>query len=149
MAKTNQSGLGVVTRYGPVTLPDGAFGELPGTGGVRQLTVEWSADLINSDSINAHPIIVSNILPLRAWVEVETALSLSGTSAGLALGYQGGVAANCAEITGTAVGVGFGTMTLLGEFSTGITATKTLVIGVTSGSINSGAGRIVVEYMKV
>jgi len=148
MARENTAGIGVNSRYGPISLPDGARGSYHSQGGIVELVVDWSADLINSDSIGP-VLIVKNMLPLRAWCEVETALSLSGTSAGLAVGFQGGLAADCAEITGTSVGVGFSTATLLGKFITGITATTTLVVGVTSGSINAGAGRFVIECLKV
>lgn len=149
MARENSSGLGVNTRYGPISLPDGARGTYHSQDGLFYIVADWSADLINSDSINAAVTIVKNMLPLRAWLEVEEALSLSGTSAGLAIGVQGAITADCAEVTGTAVGIGFATATLLGKFSTGLTATATLVVGVTSGSINSGAGRFVVECLKV
>lgn len=148
MARENSSGLGVNTRYGPISLPDGAQGRFTSKNGIDQLVVEWSADLINSDSIGAK-LIVKNRLPLRAWVEVETALSLSGTSAGLAVGFQSSFTTDCAEITGTAIGVGFGTATLLGKMATGISSTQTLVVGVTSGSINSGAGRFIIECLAV
>ncbi len=148
MARENSAGLGVNTRYGPISLPDGAQGSYHSKGPLKTLVLDWSADLINSDSVGAK-LIVKNMLPLRAWVEVETALSLSGTSAGLAVGFQGSFSTDCAELTGTAVGVGFGTATLLGKFITGITATQTLVVGVTSGSINSGAGRFVIECLAV
>jgi len=148
MARENSAGLGVNSRYGPVSLPDGARGSYHSQGGLTEIVVDWSADLINSDSIGP-VLVVKNMLPLRAWVEVEEALSLSGTSAGLAVGIQGALTADCAELTGTSVGVGFGTATLLGKFLTGLTATTTLVVGVTSGSINAGAGRFVIECLKV
>lgn len=149
MAKENSAGLGVSTRYGPVAIPNGARGTYHSQDGLFYIVADWSADLINSDSINQAVTVVKNILPLRAWLEVEEALSLSGTSAGLAVGVQGAISADCAEVTGTAVGVGFATATLLGKFSTGLTATATIVVGVTSGSINAGAGRFVIECLKV
>lgn len=148
MARENSAGLGVNSRYGPVSLPDGARGTYHSQGALTEIRVDWSADLINSDSIGP-VLVVRNMLPLRAWVEVEEALSLSGTSAGIAVGIQGALATDCAELTGTSVGVGFGTATLLGKFATGLTATTTLVLGVTSGSINAGAGTFVIECLKV
>jgi hypothetical protein len=148
MARENTAGLGVNTRYGPISLPDGARGTYHSQGALTEISVDWSANLINSDSIGP-VLIVKNMLPLRAWLEVEEALSLSGTSAGIAVGFAGGLATDCAEVTGTSVGVGFATATLLGKFITGITATQTLVVGVTSGSINAGAGRFVIECLKI
>ena len=149
MARETTSGLGVNSRYGPISLPDGARGTYHSQGPEFYIVADWSADLINSDSINAPITIVSNMIPVRAWLEVETALSLSGTSAGLVIGFQGSPTTDCAEVTGTAVGVGFATATLLGKFTTGITSTQTLVVQVSSGSINSGAGRFIVECIKV
>jgi hypothetical protein len=149
MARENSSGLGVNTRYGPISIPDGARGSLHSDSGLIYLTADWSADLINSDSINAAITVVKNILPLRAWVEVEEALSLSGAGASLCFGVQGSLGTNSADISGTSTGVGFKACSLNGTFSTGITATTTLVIGLKSGSINGGAGRFVVECLKV
>jgi hypothetical protein len=116
---------------------------------LNYLTVEFSADKINNDSINAPTTILFNCLPLRAWVEVETALSLSGAGAALSFGRQGALGTDSADISGTAKGVGFAAAALKGTFSTGITATTTVVIGVASGSINEGSGRFVIEYLKV
>ena len=132
MAKENSSGLGVNTRYGAISIPDGAKGTLGGNeGALNYLAVEFSAALINSDSINAPTTILYNALPLRAWVEVETALSLSGAGAALSFGRQGALGTDSADISGTAKGVGFAVAALKGTFSTGITATTTLVVGIT------------------
>jgi len=149
MAKENSSGLGVNTRYGAISIPDGARGNIASKGALNYLTVEFSADKINNDSINAPTTILFNCLPLRAWVEVETALSLSGAGAALSFGRQGALGTDSADISGTAKGVGFAAAALKGTFSTGITATTTVVIGMTSGSINEGSGRFVIEYLKV
>jgi len=149
MAKENSSGLGVNTRYGAISIPDGARGNIASKGALNYLTVEFSADKINNDSINAPTTILFNCLPLRAWVEVETALSLSGAGAALSFGRQGALGTDSADISGTAKGVGFAAAALKGTFSTGITATTTVVIGVASGSINEGSGRFVIEYLKV
>jgi len=149
MAKENSSGLGVNTRYGAISIPDGARGNIASKGALNYLTVEFSADKINNDSINAPTTILFNCLPLRAWVEVETALSLSGAGAALSFGRQGALGTDSADISGTAKGVGFAVAALKGTFSTGITATTTVVIGMTSGSINEGSGRFVIEYLKV
>lgn len=149
MAKENSSGLGVNTRYGAISIPDGARGNLASKGALNYLTVEFSADKINNDSINAPTTILFNALPLRAWVEVETALSLSGAGAALSFGRQGGLGTDSADLSGSAKGVGFAVAGLKGTFSTGITATTTVVIGMASGSIEGGAGRFVIEYLKV
>lgn len=149
MAKENSSGLGVNTRYGAISIPDGARGNLAGKGALNYLTVEFSADKINNDSINAPTTVLFNVLPLRAWVEVETALSLSGAGAALSFGRQGALGTDSADISGTAKGVGFAVAALKGTFSTGITATTTVVVGMASGSINEGSGRFVIEYLKV
>jgi hypothetical protein len=149
MAKENSSGLGVNTRYGAISIPDGARGNIASKGALNYLTVEFSADKINNDSINAPTTILFNCLPLRAWVEVETALSLSGAGAALSFGRQGALGTDSADISGTAKGVGFAAAALKGTFSTGITATTTVVIGVAGGSINEGSGRFVIEYLKV
>ena len=150
MAKENSAGLGVSTRYGAISIPDGARGVLGGNdGALNYLAVEFSAALINSDSINAPTTILFNALPLRAWVEVETALSLSGAGAALSFGRQGALGTDSADISGTAKGVGFAVAALKGTFSTGITATTTVVVGMTSGSINEGSGRFIIEYLKV
>jgi len=149
MAKENSSGLGVNTRYGAISIPDGARGNIASKGALNYLTVEFSADKINNDSINAPTTVLFNCLPLRAWVEVETALSLSGAGAALSFGRQGALGTDSADISGTAKGVGFAAAALKGTFSTGITATTTVVIGVAGGSINEGSGRFVIEYLKV
>jgi len=150
MAKENSSGLGVNTRYGPISLPDGAKGALGGhEGALNYLAVEFSAEKINADSINAPTTILFNCLPLRAWVEVETALSLSGAGAALSFGRQGGLGTDSADLSGSAKGTGFAVAGLKGTFSTGITATTTVVIGMASGAIEGGSGRFIIEYLKV
>lgn len=148
MARENSSGLGVSTRYGVVNLPDGARGTYQAKGGLTYLVADWSANLINSDSIGQATMIVSNFLPLRAWVEIEETLSLSGTGSSICFGKQGSLGTDSADTSGSAVGVGFKTCSLNGVFSTGITATITLVVGMKSGQINGGAGRFVIEGLK-
>lgn len=149
MAKENSSGLNVNARYGAISIPDGARGNLAGKGALNYLVVEFSADKINNDSINAPTTVLFNCLPLRAWVEVETALSLSGAGAALSFGRQGGLGTDSADLSGSAKGVGFAVAGLKGTFSTGITATTTVAIGMASGAIEGGAGRFVIEYLKV
>lgn len=148
MARENSAGLGVSTRYGPRAVPDGAKGSYQAKGGLTYLVADWSADLINSDSIGQSTLVVSNFLPLRAWVEVETALTMTSAGTSLCFGKVGALGTDSADTSGSAVGVGFKTCSLNGIFSTGITATTTLVIGMKSGSITAGAGRFVIEGLK-
>lgn len=149
MAKENSSGLGVSSRYGPVSLPDGARGSFHSQDGITQIVAEWSADLIRNSSINQAITIVRNTLPTRAWVEIEEALSLSGAGSSLCLGVDGALGTDSADVSGSAIGVGFKVCSLNGKFSTGLTATATLVIGLKSGKIVGGKGRFVVECLKV
>lgn len=149
MAKENSSGLGVSTRYGPVSLPDGARGFFHSQDGFVHIVADWSADLINSGSINQAVTIVRNLLPTRAWVEIEEDLSLSGAGSSLCLGVEGALGTDSADVSGSAIGVGFKACSLNGKFSTGLTATTTLVIGMKSGQINGGKGRFVIECLKV
>lgn len=150
MSKENTAGLGVNTRYGPISIPDGARGELGRSeGGISTIGADFSADLINSDSINAAvTVLFPGTLVLRGWVDVETALSLSGNGAALSIGRQGALGTDSADLSGSSKGVGFATLGLKGTFSTGITATTTVVVGMTSGQIKEGAGRIVLEVLK-
>jgi hypothetical protein len=52
MAKENSAGLGVSTRYGPVTVPDGARGSFHSQDGLQHIVADWSADLLRNGSIN-------------------------------------------------------------------------------------------------
>ena len=150
MARENSSGLGVNTRYGAISSPDGARGNLTAEGALNYLTIEFSSALYNTDSINTRTGILFNALPLRAWVEVETAISLSGAGVGLCFGRKGGLGTDGAEISGSATGVGFKVASLKGTFSTGITATTTVAFGPTvATAFDGGAGRFVIEYLKV
>jgi len=149
MAKENTSGLNVNSRYGPVAVPDACIGVIRTDGGLNQLTVEFSADNINNSDFASVVVLQPGCLPLRGWLEVETAISLSGLGAAISLGTQGGLGTNSADVSGTALGVGFKTAGLKGTWSTGLTATTTVAFGVVGGSINEGAGRFVVEYLKV
>lgn len=148
MARETTSGLGVNTRYGPLSLPDGARGTFHSQDGMSTLVQDFSANNLNSDSINA-PVTIfpPGVLPTRAWLVVDSAISLSGTTAAICVGTQGGLGTNSAEFTGTSIGVGFKTGTLKGTWSTGLTATTTVVLGLSNGSINAGAGRIFIEYL--
>lgn len=148
MARENSAGLGVSTRYGAVKVPDGAKGSYQAKGGLTYLVADWSAELINSDSIGQQTLVVSNFLPLRAWVEVEEAMTLTTAGSSLCFGKVGALGTDSADTSGSAVGVGFKTCSLNGIFSTGITATTTLVIGIKTGSITAGAGRFVIEGLK-
>lgn len=148
MARENSAGLGVSTRYGAVKVPDGAKGSYQAKGGLTYLVADWSAELINSDSIGQQTLVVSNFLPLRAWVEIEEAMTLTTAGSSLCFGKVGALGTDSADTSGSAVGVGFKTCSLNGIFSTGITATTTLVIGIKTGSITAGAGRFVIEGLK-
>jgi hypothetical protein len=148
MAKENSAGLGVSSRYGQVNVPDGAKGSYQAKGGLTYLVADWSADLINSDSRGQATLVMSNFLPTRAWVEIETATSLSAAGASISFGKQGALGTDSADVSGSAIGVGFKTCSLNGIFSTGITATCTLVVGMKSGQILNGAGRFVIEGLK-
>ena len=150
MARENTAGLGVNTRYGPISIPDGARGVLAAEGALNYLTIEFSSALYNADSINTRTGILFNCLPLRAWVEIETAISLSGAGVALCFGRKGGLGTDSADISGSAIGVGFKAAALKGTFSTGITATTTLAFGPTVATgFDGGAGRFVIEYLKV
>jgi hypothetical protein len=150
MARENSSGLNVSTRYGVVAIPDGARGEIGrGEGALFTIAADFSAALINSDSINqAVTVLYPGSLVLRGWAEVETAVSLSGANAGLSIGRQGGLGTDSADLSGSAVGVGFKALGLKGTFSTGITATTTVVVAMASGAIEGGAGRLILEVLK-
>jgi hypothetical protein len=150
MARENSSGLNVSTRYGVVNIPDGARGELGrGEGGIFTLAADFSADLINSDSIGqAVTVLYPGTLVLRGWAEVETAVSLSGAGAAVSIGRQGGLGTDSADLSGSAVVVGFKALGLKGTFSTGITATTTVVVAMAAGSIEGGAGRLILEVLK-
>lgn len=149
MAKENSAGLGVSTRYGPVAVPDGARGFFHSQDGMVHLVADWSKDLISSGSINQAITIVRNLLPTRAWVEIEEALSLSGAGSSLCIGVEGALGTDSADVSGSGIGVGFKVCSLNGKFSTGLTATSTLVVGLKSGKIVGGKGRFVVECLKV
>jgi len=149
MAKENSAGLGVSTRYGPVTVPDGARGSFHSQDGLQHIVADWSADLLRNGSINQAITIVRNMLPTRAWVEIEEALSLSGAGSSLCLGVEGALGTDSADVSGSGIGVGFKVCSLNGKFSTGLTATSTLVVGLKSGKIVGGKGRFVVECLKV
>lgn len=152
MARENSSGLGVNTRYGAVSLPDGARGEFGrNDGGVSFIAADFSADLINSDSINtAITVLPPYTKVLRAYVELETALSLSGAGAALSIGKQGSLGTDSCDLSGTTTAVGFHTLGQKGGFAStaAMTATTTVVVGMASGSINAGAGRFVLEVLK-
>jgi len=148
MAKENSAGLGVSSRSGRVNIPDGAKGSYQAKGGLTFLVADWSADLINNDSRGQATLVISNFLPTRAWVEIEEAMTLTTAGSSLCFGKVGALGTDSAVTSGSAVGVGFKTCSLNGIFSTGITATVTLVVGIKTGSITAGAGRFVIEGLK-
>jgi hypothetical protein len=151
MAKESTSGIGVDTRYGPVSIPDGAVGTIKTAGGLNQLVAEFSGqNLIDSVMDNLKVIIPPNALPVRAYFECEEAFSLSGTLCALGIGTQGSIGTNGVNITGSAISVAMYTGVLKGTWSTGFTATTTVAVGVVNGAAASqGKGRFVVEYLKV
>jgi len=150
MAKENTSGLGVSSRYGPVSVPDCAIGVTKTAGGGNELIAEFSAATIQSGQAAGVVVLPPMCRPTSAYVEVETAITLSGVGALLCLGTEGSLTADSAQITGSAIGVGFYTATLKGTWSTGLSATTTIALAaLPATALSGGAGRFVVKYDKV
>lgn len=150
MAKETTSGIGVNSRYGPVTVPDNAVGVIKTEGGKNQLVAEFGYEALTAGHGDEGVFVLPpNILVTAAYVEVESIVSLSAAGAAIVLGTEGSPATNGVALSGSAVAIGISSLTAKGTWASALTGTTTVALALSGGSISGGKGRFVVEYLKV
>lgn len=160
MSRENSAGLGVSTQYGTRSTPDGAAGVIKTAGGSNELTVEFSGANINNGELDSVVTLPANVRVLSAYVEVETAFALGGTTPTINIGTDGSAATNGVSITeagAEAAGTytdGDAAVTINGTWATatGLLAGATVSIelgGTTPTVTDAGKARFVVVYAKV
>ena len=152
---------GTTTKYGPYDLGD-TQGVIKTEGGINELTVEIEGRELNTtaQSIDGVFTIPAYSRVLEAFVEVEEAFVLGGTTPAINLGTDGSESTNgvsVAEAQAEAAGVytdadtGIainGTWAAAGGFTTD-TSVSVALSGTTPTITDAGRARIVVRYVKV
>ncbi len=78
----------VKSRYGPLATPDGAGGVLKTEGGLNELTISFSGQVINDDSEQRRTIPAGSRV-FSAFVEIEEVFVLTGTTPTILVGRDG------------------------------------------------------------
>ena len=156
MSKEASSGLGsgVRSRFGPVSVPDGAAGVVRTAGGMNQVVLEFSGADINNDDFQKAVVPAGSLL-VSAYAEIEEVFALGGTTPTIDIGTDGSEATNNVDIT-EAQGEAVGTYDILGTpggtWAAGLAADTTVSIalgGTTPTVTSAGKARVVLEFVKV
>jgi hypothetical protein len=156
MSKEASSGLGsgVRSRFGPVSVPDGAGGVVRTAGGMNQVVLEFSGADINNDDFQKAIVPAGSFLT-RAYIEVEEIFALGGTTPTIDIGTDGSEATNRVDVTqaqAQAVGTYDIVSTALNTWAARLAADTTVSIalgGTTPTVTSAGKGRVVLEFVKV
>jgi hypothetical protein len=155
MSKENTAGLGVNSRYGPLTTPDGAGGVIKTEGAVNELTLDFTGETINDDS-EQNPVIPAGSLIIAAYAEISEAFVLGGTTPTIDIGTKGSEGTNGIDIADAGEADTVGTYDILGTpsgtWAASLAANTTvgIALGGTSPTVTSaGKARVVVQYLQV
>ncbi len=146
---------GVTAQYG-ARKAERAMGNMQSAGAKVELVLDLNADSVTDGLAVADIYIPKGSLIVKAFVEVEEAFALTGTSPAIVVGTEGSEATNglvVNEATAEAVGTVDITSTLTGTWASSLAADTKVGFGLsgTSPAATNGVGkaRVVVEYLKV
>lgn len=157
MAFEDSSGLNVNAFYGPRTTLEGLGGHVKTEGALKQMVIEFSGTNINDaggrmDSIVTLP---ANALVVRAFLDVETAAALGGTTPTILIGTNGSEVTNgfvVTEAQGEAAGTYDLTATLTGTWAAGLqtdTAVSVTLGGSSPTITDAGRFNVIIEYVNI
>jgi hypothetical protein len=155
MSFESNTGLGVPTFYGARTKLEGMGGQAPTQGSKKEMVLEFSGANINDDSAMLTAILPQNSLILNAYVDVEEAVTMTGTAPTILVGTNGSEVTNglvISEAQAEAKGIYDVTGTLTGTFAASLASDTTLgvALGGTSPTVtNDGRIKVVIEYVHV
>jgi hypothetical protein len=153
----NSAGIGVSNFYGPRDT-GGSVGVEQSSDGIHQLSLELTdATLANIGTLGPKYKMLAGAHILRAFLRVDEAFTLTGTTPGLVVGgaapATNGIAITAAELAavGTKIPASTGTGTWAANSATGTTATETVTSALTgtTPAVTLGAGRatLMVEFV--
>lgn len=157
MAFENSAGIGVSNFYGPRDA-GGSVGEEQTSDSIHQLSLELTDSTIaNIGTLGPKFKIPSGAHFLRAFLHVDEAFTMTGTTPGVVIGGTvpgtNGFALTAAELAalGTKIPASTGNGTWAANSATGTTATESVTTALTgtTPAVTPGAGRatFVVEYL--
>lgn len=153
MSFQSDTGLGVPSFYGERSKLEGMGGQAPTSGYKKEIVLEFSGANINDDSAMLKATLPQNCLILNAYVDVEEAATMTGTTPTILVGTDGSEATNglvISEAQAEAKGVYDVSGTLTGTWAASLASDTTIgvALGGTSPTItDAGRYKVVIEYV--
>lgn len=155
MAFLDEAGLGAKAFYGPRTALEGLGGHVGRDGAKHQMVVEFSGKNINDGVMDSIETLPANALVVAAYVDVEEAVTMTGTTPTVLVGTNGSEVTNgfvISEAQAEAAGVYDVSGTLTGTWAAGLltdTAVSVTLGGTTPTITDDGRMKVVIEYVHV
>lgn len=155
MSLYGDTGLGVNNFAGPRTALEGMGGHVKTEGAKQQMVLEFSGKNINDGVMDSVVTLPANALVVAAYADVETAVTMTGTSPTILVGTNGSEVTNglvLAEAKAEAASVYDLTSTLTGTWAAGLTSDTEVSVtlgGTTPTVTNDGHIKVVIEYVTV
>lgn len=153
MSFEDNTGLGVNAFYSERSKLEGMGGQAPTAGNKKELVLEFSGANINDGSLALTAVLPQNALIIAAYVDVEEAVTMTGTNPTILVGTDGSEATNglvISEALAEAKGITDVTGTLTGTWADSLASDTT--VGVALGGTNptitdDGHIKVIVEYV--
>lgn len=156
MSFESNTGLGVPMFYGPRTAIEGLGGHVKTEGAKKQIVIEFNGTNFNDGVLDSIVTLPANALVIGAYLDVETAVLMTGTNPTILIGTNGSEVTNgfvVTEAQAEAAGVYDLSATLTGTWAAGLlvdTAVSVTVGGTSSPTLaNGGRYKAVIEYINV
>ena len=155
MAFLDEAGLGAKAFYGPRGTVEGLAGHVGRQGATKEMVIEFSGENINDGIMDSIETIPANALIVAAYVDVETAVTMTGTSPTVLIGTNGSEVTNglvISEAQAEAASVYDVTSTLTGTWAAGLTSDTAVSVtlgGTTPTITDDGRIKVVIEYVQV
>ncbi len=155
MTFESNTGLNVPMFYGARTALEGLGGNIKVDGAIQQLALEFAGTNINDGVMDSVVILPANALVVSAYVDVNEAVTMTGTTPTILIGTDGSEVTNglvISEAQAEAAGVYsiFGTVT--GTWAAGLltdTEVSVTLGGTTPTVTDDGRIKVVIEYVNV
>ena len=155
MSLYGDTGLGVNNFAGPRTALEGMGGHVKTEGAKKQMVLEFSGKNINDGVMDSVVTLPANALVVAAYADVETAVTMTGTTPTILVGTNGSEVTNglvISEAQAEAAGVYSVTGTLTGTWAAGLltdTSVSVTLGGTTPTVTDDGHIKVVIEYVTV
>ena len=155
MSFYGDTGLGVNNFSGPRTALEGMGGHVKTEGAKKQMVLEFAGTNINDGVMDSVVTLPANALVVAAYADVETAVTMTGTSPTILIGTNGSEVTNglvISEAQAEAAGVYDVSGTLTGTWAAGLltdTAVSVTLGGTSPTVTNDGHIKVVIEYVTV